>query len=316
MYLSRLSRAYVCALILSAVSAVVSAQEPPPATQTAAASPARVEVMLTGGRGHAAPELKREDLRIYVDNIERPVVSLEKEVLPVSYGLVVDNSGSLRSQANAVVAAAKYLVGQNAPEDEAFVERFVSSDNIQNLQTLTADKAALNSALDSMRIQPGQTALLDALYLAGDYLTKSAGGAGAPTRGRALILVTDGEDRLSSHKAEEVLKLLKDGGVQVFCVGLTGELEDNGGLIGKGKREKARDLLSKLADETGGRVFYVEKSGQLEEAAAEIARAMRTRYVVGYPQPEYLFRVQVMVGGAAGNEKLKAKVVPPAERRK
>ena len=318
--LGKLSRAFVCAALLSVAAAVASAQEQAPAVQPAAAPPVRINVMLTGGKGRAAPELKREDLRVYVDNIERPVVSFEKEVLPVSYGLVVDNSGSLRSQANAVVAAAKYLVEQNGPSDEAFVVRFVSSDNIQILQTLTADKAALAGALDSMRIQGGQTALLDALYLAGDYLIKNANRSGAPKRRLALLLVSDGEDRLSSHKAEEVLRLLKDGGVQVFCVGLTGELEENRGFISKGKRQNAKDLLAKIASETGGRVFYVEKDGELEAAVSDVAGNLRTRYVVGYTPPEPggkgQGKVEVKLVGAPGKEKLKAQLVPPAEKDK
>lgn len=301
-----LARAFVCALILSAAQVGAYAQ--------AGAEPtAHVEFVLSGGKGRATPELKREDLRVYVDNIERPVVSLDKEVRPISYGLLVDNSGSLRSQANSVMAAAKYLIGRNGHGDEAFVERFVSSDNIQILQPLTSDPAALNRALDSMRIQGGQTALFDALYLAGDYLIKNAG---APKSNLALLLVTDGEDRISSHKAEEVLKLLKEGGVRVFCVGLTGALEDVRGFTLPSKRDKAKDLLEKLASETGGRVFYAGKGGEYEEAAGNIATDMRTRYVLGYPAPEALLRVQINVGGAAGKEKLKAKVIPPPEKRK
>src|SRR5215210_1800570 len=132
-FLNRLSRAFVCVLLLSAV---VYAQEQAAAVQTPTPPPAHVEVVLTGGKGRAAPEFTREDVRVYVDGVERPVVSFEKKVLPVSYGLVVDNSGSLRSQIGRVAAAAKYLVGQNGPDDEAFVVRFVSSDNIQILRTI------------------------------------------------------------------------------------------------------------------------------------------------------------------------------------
>jgi VWFA-related protein len=302
-FLNRLSRAFVCALLLSAVA---YAQEPAPTTQ----APARVEIMLTGGKGRATPELKREDVHVYVDGVERPVVTVDKEVLPVSYGLVVDNSGSLRSQANAVVAAAKYMVGRNGPDDEAFVVRFVSSDNIQILQTLTGESRALNNALDSMRIQGGQTAMLDALYTAGDYLIKNASRADATKRSLALVLVTDGEDRKSTHKAEEVLKLLKDGGVRVYSLGLTAELEDNRGFIGKGKRQMSKDLLLKIAEETGGRVYYAEKDLRLELAVGDIADDVRTRYVVGYapPEPGGKGKIEVKVGGTPGKEKLKAEI--------
>ncbi|HEX8146955.1 MAG TPA: VWA domain-containing protein [Pyrinomonadaceae bacterium] len=308
--MSRLSRAFACAALLSAV---VRAQEPAPPARAAAAPAARIELALTGGKGRAAPEPTKEDVRVYVDGVERPVVSFEKETRPVSYGLVVDNSGSVRSQIGRVVDAAQSVVARNGPDDEAFVLRFVSSDNMQIMQTLTADRSALDRALYSMFIQGGQTALLDALYMAGEYLMKNARRTGATGRGLALVLVSDGEDRESSHKAEEVLKLLRDGGVRVFCVGLTEELENTQGFITKSKRDAARRLLSKLAEETGGRVFYAGKDGQLGEAVGDAAGNMRTRYVVGYAPPEPggkgPGKVEVKLVGAPGKEKLRAQIL-------
>ena len=317
-FLSRLSHAFVCAVLLSAASAVVYSQEPPPPVQVPTPTPVRIEVTLTGGKGRAVPDLKREDVRVYVDGVERTVVSFEKQAQPVSYGLVVDNSGSLRSQIGQVVAAGKYLVEQNRPGDEAFVVRFVSSDNIKMVQTMTADKSALGGALDQMFVEKGQTALLDALYLAGDYLAKNAARAGDVKRRHALLLVTDGEDRASYYKVEQVLKLLKGGGVQVFCVGLTGALDKEQGFIMASKRQRARDLLKKIATETGGRVFYAEKGGELEEAVGEIVENMRTRYVVGYAPPEPggkgQGKAEVKLVGVPAKENLKAQVVPPAEK--
>jgi VWFA-related protein len=310
--MSRLSPAFVCAVLLSAVVSVVYAQEPAPSSTPVEAA-ARVELTLAGGKGRAAPGLTREDVRVFVDGVERPVVSFEKETQPISYGLVVDNSGSLRSQIGRVVSAAKFVITQNGPEDEALVLRFVSSDNISVLQTLTNDEAALNKALDSMFVQGGQTAMLDALYIAGEHLTKKAKRDGAPGRRLALILVSDGEDRHSFHKVEEVLELLKAGGVRVFCVGLTGELEDRQAFVRGGGRQRAKDLLLKLADETGGRVFYAEKGGELEAAVGDVVRDMRTRYVAGYTPPEPdakgSGKVEVKLVGAPVKEKLKARIM-------
>jgi Ca-activated chloride channel homolog len=318
-YPCRLSRIFVCAVLLFVASAVGSAQEQSQITESANPPTARLEVLLTGGKGRAVPALTREDVRVYVDGVERPVVSFEKETQPVSYGLVVDNSGSLRSQVGQVVAAAKFLVAQNTPDDEAFVLRFVASDDIQILQRLTADKRALHSALDSMYIQGGYTALLDALYEAGTYLTKNAKRADTPERRLVLVLITDGEDRGSRYKVGEVLKLLKDGGVRVFCVGLTGELEPEQGFTRLSKRGKAKDLLSKIAEETGGRAFYAEKGGELEAAVMDVVQSMRARYVLSYTPPEPggkgKGKVEIKLVGAAGKEKLKAEVVNPAEAR-
>jgi VWFA-related protein len=326
-----LAHALAGPVLLFALTFGATVQEPAPAAQGSASTPqvpasttpARLVVTLTGGKGRAAPEPKREDLRVFVDGVERPVVSFEKEVLPVSYGLVVDNSGSLRSQIDRVIAAAKFIVDNDSPGDEAFVLRFVSSDNIQILQNLTADRLALGKALDSMVVQGGQTALLDALHLAGDYLIKNADRGGAHRRRLALILVSDGEDRRSVNKAEQVLKLLKGGGVQVYSIGLTAELDRGGGFMQPSKRQASKGLLMKLASETGGQVFYVEEGGELEEAVGEVVENMRTRYVVSYEPPAPAAqvsgkgrgKVEVKLVGAPGKEKMKAHVVAPADEK-
>lgn len=312
MYLSRIARALVCAIFLSAPSVVGNAQEPAPAAQTAASPPARIELTLTGGKGRPVPELQREDVRVYVDGVERPVVLFEKKVLPVSYGLVVDNSGSLRSQMGQVVGAAKFLAERGGPDDEAFVLRFVASKDIRVLQSLTGNKVELHKALDSMYVQGGYTALLDALYEAGKYLTKEAKRDSATGRRHVLVLITDGEDRGSSYKVKDVLKLLKEGGVQVYCVGLMAELESQMTLSRFNKRDKAKDLLSKIAEETGGRVFFTEGLAELESAARDLVTSMRTRHVVGYEPPapggKGPGKVEVKLVGAPGKEKLKAQI--------
>lgn len=306
----------LCIAALSA-HAKAQAQSPQPSPEPAkAAAPVKLEIMLTGGKGRPAPELRREDVRVLVDGVERPVVSFEKEETPVSYGLVIDNSGSLRSQLGLVAAAARLAVEGNGQADRTFVIRFVGSENIKVLAELTDDKAALGKALDSMYVERGQTALLDALYLAGQYLQKNAPAGG--TGRRALLLVSDGEERNSYHREKQVLKLLKGAGVQVFCVGLTGELDKQPAFVMQDRRGKARDLLSMLAKETGGRVFFAERPGELEEAVGEALGNMRTRYFVGFEPPTQPSgkgrgKVEVKLSGAPAKEKLKAVVVVAPE---
>ncbi len=228
----------------------------------------------------------------------------------MSYGLVVDNSGSLRSQLNYAIASAKFLAASNQTGDETFVLRFISSDRIQILQDMTADAGAVARALDQMYVEGGQTALIDALYLSADYLLKNSKAADGQPRRRALVLISDGEDRRSSYKLEELLKLLRDGDVQVFCIGLVGELDRQDGLMMKSKRAKAENLLKRLADETGGRVFFPERVTQLREAAEEIVRDFRTHYVIGYtptggPTPKPARKLEVKLADTKGKEKRK-----------
>ncbi len=93
---------------------------------------------------------------------------------------------------------------------------------------------------------------------------------GAEKHRRALVLVTDGEDRASYLKLEELLKYLRAIDVQVFAIGLVQELDKQGGFIRRSPREQAAKLLDTLAAETGGRVFYPKKLEQLNDAVTAI----------------------------------------------
>ena len=286
--------------------------EPTPAAQTA-----RVRLLAFDSKGRAAP-LKKEDVHVYLDGAEQPVTSFEALNVPASYGLVVDNSGSLRSQMNAVIAAAEALALSNGPEDESFVVRFVASDNIKILQELTADKAALSRALYGMFVEGGQTALLDALYLSAEHLAKKARPDAGAGRRLALVLISDGEDRASYYNAEQVLKLLRESDVQVFAIGLPAALDGTGYLLGKSKREKSKDLLDKLTSATGGRVYYVEKVGQLREAVEEIGKSLHAHYVVGYaaPAPDgKRHKLEVKASGPGGKDALKLVLRPDREEK-
>jgi Ca-activated chloride channel family protein len=101
-------------------------------------------------------------------------------------------------------------------------------------------------------------------------------------RRRALILITDGEDRDSFYKEGQLFARLREEDVQIFVIGFTSELEKEGGFIRKSPRDKAVNLINKLASETGGRAFFPESISELPQIANEIVRDMRTQYVLAY----------------------------------
>jgi Ca-activated chloride channel homolog len=304
------------ALLLALAVSTTAQENAPPEKLTTAEKPfVRLNIIVTDGKGRAVADVKREDLRVYEDGIEQPIAYFAKEEQPVSYGLVVDNSGSMRTQIGYVVASAKLVVDSNASEDEAFIVRFVSSDNIKVMQEFTSDRNALFKALESMYVQGGQTAVVDAVYLSAQYLLKSGKAADGRPRRQALVLISDGEDRASYYKAEDLFKLLKQSDIQVFCIGLTAALGKESGFISKSKRDLASDLLKRLASETGGRVFFAEKVGDLKEAVGEVVGNLHTQYVVGYDPPattggKAKHKIEVKVVDAPGREKLKAIVRP------
>ena len=95
-------------------------------------------------------------------------------------------------------------------------------------------------------------------------------------------MVTDGEDRASYYNETQLFQRLREADVQIFVIGFVNELEAENGLIRKSPRDKAVNLLNKLASETGGRAFFPQSISELPEIANEIVRDLRTQYVVSY----------------------------------
>lgn len=191
---------------------------------------------------------------------------------PLSYGLVVDNSGSLRSILGPVIDAAKVFVEGSGAQDEGFVIRFVSGSQITLLRDFTTNKRALSYALDEMYVEGGQTAVIDAVYTAAEHLTQGGRGEDAG-RGLALVLLTDGEDRTSQHKAEKLFELLRARKIKVFVLGFPEMVRKNGGT--KKDYERASAFLNQLARETGGHAVLVRDMSQLSAGASELLGHMR-----------------------------------------
>lgn len=191
-------------------------------------------------------------------------VSTDKKVVPtekfaLACGIVVDNSGSYRTIFEEVIRTVNQIIEANDPEDETFLVRFVDTDSISLIQDFTASKEELQSAAEEMFIEGGQTAILDAVYFSAKHLADAA-----PKGRRVLIVITDGEDRKSTAKIEDVLKFLKNEKIQVFTLGLS-----------DGKIYK--NLLEKLTKETGGKSFNAEKRSGNEATVKQLTAAVRAQ---------------------------------------
>jgi Ca-activated chloride channel homolog len=227
-------------------------------------------------------DVRQEEFRIFEDGVPQTIAFFSKQEVPISYGLLVDNSGSLRSQLDKVIDAGKTIVKSNKPGDETFLVRFVDSDQIEELQDFTSKQDDVMDALDNMYISAGQTAVIDAVFLGAEKLSRYKKGDDSDRRRRALILVTDGEDRASHYKQDQLFAQLRESNVQIYIIGFTKELDKEGSFIRKSARSKAEDLLERLAKETGGRVFYPNSVSELPKIAEDITRDMRTQFVIGY----------------------------------
>lgn len=217
---------------------------------------------------------------VFEDGVPQPIEDFSREEVPISYGLAVDTSGSLRSQLQSVIDAGKTIINSNKQGDETFLVRFISSDKIETVQDFTSNKEALMDGLDGFYVEGGQTAVIDAVYLSAEHVSEYKNGD--DRRRRALIVITDGEDRNSFYKQEQLFARLREEDVQIFVIGFVNELDKDAGLIRKSPREKAVGLINRLATETGGRAFFPESIADLPQIANEIIRDLRTQYVIAY----------------------------------
>ena len=227
--------------------------------------------------------LQQGDFKIYEDNVVQPIEFFTKSEVPTNYSLVIDNSGSLRSQLDKVIEAGKVIIATNRPDDETSIVRFVSRDKISIEEPFTANKTDLNDALDNLFIEGGQTAIIDAIYLAAEQVNDYEKSRDPNDRKRrALIVVSDGEDRDSFYNEKQLFDLLKETDVQIYTIGFVGDLEKEGGFIGKSPQSKSKAFLERLATDTGGKAYFPNNTGELNDIAANIATELRTQYSIGY----------------------------------
>jgi Ca-activated chloride channel family protein len=231
---------------------------------------------------HPINNIAKDDFKIFEDGVPQPVFSFTQEEVPVIYGLAVDTSGSLRSQLTQVIDAAKTIINSNKRGDETFLERFIDRDKIENLQEFTPNKDVLLDAVDNLYVEGGQTAVIDGVYLAAEHVAEYKKGSEDDRRRRALIVVTDGEDRASYYNEIQLFQRLREEDVQIYVIGFVNELDADKGFIRKSPREKAVNLINRIASETGGRAFFPQSISELPQVANEIVRDLRTQYVVSY----------------------------------
>jgi Ca-activated chloride channel family protein len=245
-----------------------------------------LDVRVVDRNGRPVNDLRQSDFKVLEENQPQQIEFFSKSEVPTNYTLVVDNSGSLRQQIEKVIEAGKILVNTNKPEDETSIIRFISRDKITVEQEFTSNKTDLADALDNMIIEGGQTAVRDAVYLAAQRVSDYEKSNRIDERKRrAIVLVTDGEDRDSYYSEAQLFDLLREGSVQIYVVGFVEELDSESGFIRKSPKEKAKSFLEKLANETGGRAYFPKSISELPEIARSIASELRTQYSIGYMPP-------------------------------
>jgi Ca-activated chloride channel homolog len=245
---------------------------------------------------HMVTTLAKDDFKVSEDGVPQVITSFQHQDIPISLGILVDNSGSMRTKRQAVNAAALDLVHYSNQDDESFIVNF--SDEAYIDQDFTANVNKLRDGLSHIDSKGG-TALYDAIMASADYLTKNA-----KRPKQVLLVITDGEDNASSTTLEETVRRIQDlQGPIVYSIGLL--YDDTGG--GREAR-RAKRALEMLSNETGGIAFFPKNLGQVDEIAGEVAKDIREQYTIGYhstkPISQGGFRVVHVDAKAKGYNKL------------
>jgi VWFA-related protein len=251
-----------------------------------------IPVTVTDKRGRIILGLTKAQFQVFEDGVEQAVTHFSSEDIPISLGIVFDISGSIGAKLRrSREALSEILRGANPADEFALVQ---CDGRAQLVVEPTSDIGEIRERL-LFAESKGRTALLDAIYLAVNIMR-----TGRYSR-RAVVVISDGGDNHSRYRVGEVRSLVRESDVQVFALGV---FEPYGGHERTPEEMTGPDLLSDIANETGGHMFAIEKYERLRNAAAQIRNMLRNQYVLGF-QPKLVHdgryhRVRVKLRGVEG----------------
>jgi Ca-activated chloride channel homolog len=209
--------------------------------------------------------LDKSAFTVFEDGKQQNIISFRHEDIPVSMGIVIDNSGSMREKRDRVNKAAINLVKSSNPQDEVFIVNF--NDEYYLDQDFTADLNKLREALEKVETRGG-TALYDAVVASAEHLKKNA-----KLEKKVLFVVTDGEDNASRESLEQAIRRLQEeNGPTVYTIG----------LLGDEKQRRARKALQFISEKTGGIAFFPKTVDEVDSISKQVAHDIRNQYTLGY----------------------------------
>ncbi len=238
--------------------------------------------------GKLVPNLPQHAFKVYENGAEQPIKLFRREDVPVSLGIIVDNSGSMRDKRVKVETASADLVKASNPQDEVFVVNF--NDDAFLDVPFTSDIKKLEAGLARIDSRGG-TAMRDAISMSIDYMKES----GKKDK-KVLLIVTDGNDTASTGTLEKLVAKAQKSEVLIYAIGLLNEEE-------RREAKKAKRALDELTGNSGGVAYYPKDVTEVDKIALQVAHEVRNQYTLGYtPTIQALdgsFRqIKVTVAGA------------------
>jgi Ca-activated chloride channel homolog len=244
---------------------------------------------------HLVTSLLPTNFSIYEDGLLQQITSFRREDIPVSIGIVVDNSGSMRTKRNALTKAVVNLVQASNPGDEVFIVNFNDEPYLD--QDFTNQIPLMREALDRVDSRGG-TALYDAVMASAEHLAK-----GAQREKKVLLVITDGEDNESRESLEQAIRSVQsDNGPTIYTIGILGN---------EGRERRAKRALEALSLETGGVAFFPKNLEEVDEISRAVAHDIRNQYTITYkpsnPRANGGYRAVKVVAHAPGYKDLEVR---------
>jgi VWFA-related protein len=268
-----------------------------------------VHATVVDGKGRMVNGLRKENFAVFENGVPQKLSVFSQADVPVTVGIIIDDSGSMRDKRAAVNAAALTFVKTSNPQDQVFIVNFNDNYYLDTPGDFASNIEELKSALDKIDSRGG-TAMRDAIHASLDHMKL------ASRDKKVLLVITDGEDNGSRYTIEDVVKYLQKGNTLLYTIGLLGEGEP-GGLFkvrGSGAR-RARKVLEQLAEVGGGGAYFPKSLEEVESTCVQIARDIRNQYTLAYyptnAKKDGTFRsVRVEAKPARGSERLSVRARP------
>ena len=260
-------------ILMAAAAALLAAQTPPPPAQDDGATfslDTKLVVLhasVLDKNGKLITNIPQSAFKVYENNVEQPLKIFNREDVPVSMGIIIDNSGSMREKRPSVAAAALQLIKASNPQDEVFIVDF---NDVPYLDApFTNNLKKLEQVLDRIDTKGG-TAMRDAISMSIDYAKEN----GKKSK-KVLLVITDGNDNTSSETLEQLVRKSRQSEVLIYSIGLLSEEEPR-------EARAAKRALNELAVASGGLSYYPKNLSEVETITPQIATEIRNQYILAY----------------------------------
>lgn len=248
-----------------------------------------VGVIVTGKDGNFVEGLRREDFRVLDNGVEQPITDFLPITEPAQVVVLIEAGPAVYLLESGHLLAAYSLLSGLSPEDRVAVVKYAEAP--QTLLNFSTDKQAAIAALGQLRFNLGfsQLNLTSSLSAVLEWLSRAPGK-------KTIVLLSTGVDTSPPNQAGIALEQLKTGEIRLFCVSLSGGLQDaqpakkkKSGVTKRTQNmqefDEANLLLQRLAEATGGRVFFPRSAKAFEQTYEEISQLIRHEYSLAFVPP-------------------------------